>query len=526
MRVRNSDRSAAAGAQVSLAPAVDERVGGEIVDSLIRAADDDGWVRVELPPSWVQTRLVCSADSTDGLRASGSRNCAAGESIELVLASANRVRGRILGLRAGEWQRARVLAYSPEWPESPGRRSIPVAEDGSFAIGGLQRYVALVAHVSGRAPSRNWASDLPRAIDDFVELELGGDSAESVVHLVDSRGGDLPAGTRGLVSASGRAWLGAQVDAAGRMQLPGVEPGSNVRLVVWAAKSGVPSQWSTVKSEFSLSASEIAQAPKLTIPDAMRATFRISDPSGIPLVRLPVSARELGRPPEDTRWVECETGGDGLALPFTRLALPAGEYALATASGIELWRGPVTRDTSEVTVRANLVPLTVELRSSDQTVIRTANASVGLVRRGASPEADVHIVKRPGFSTFEESATVNLFAPGGDLRDLVVRVLYRWHGHEDLELASGRHLEIVASEQLGAVKVTGSGVSREAVLTLDHQGDSRVRYEVSDWDGIAKRVACVVPGTYTWTLRDINGTKIGEGVVGVTRGLTSEFSVR
>lgn len=510
--VKSERLTPAVGARIRVARADENRVGGVIVDSQEATSDGAGMARIVLPRDWARSSVFVAAYSADGELASSSVRCEIGTKCIVILGAAHTIHGRVIGLRDGEWRTAYVLAYSPHWPESPGRSQLRLTADGTFVVRGATQFVGLVAFSEGRAPSRYWSSDLPRATSEVVELELGPASVPAQVRVVDETGARIPNGARALVSSGGRAWLGGSVNPDGVLTLPGVSPGDGASVVLWPFRVAEDQGWYTATSEGKFSADELHGGGELRVARAARAKFRILDYRGEPVSG---ALLYLGRAtPEGGDWSAHESRDDGILAPFERVARPSGEYRLKSQAGAEIWSGRITHDDEYVEVPTSLEAVEVLLQTSDGRAVKIADVAAGIVRRGEPSDKATAIVAREPFVTFKDSGARVLLMERGQAPECVVRSLFRWSGHMDVELVAGPRAVIAIPAELGEVRVALRMALDGAVFRMSRSDRAHVRYELSDWHERVGTIHAIVPGRYRW-----------EVTVGVARVRVGEFDV-
>lgn len=425
---------------------------GAMVDAVEVASRLD-WMRVDVP--WDVSSVGVHAESVERRQvADRLMSVDLGARVQVSLEVGVEVRGRVSNIPGGS--KAWLSAFSGEWPEAPGRRPIPVADDGTFWFVAPKGLLSLYALAEGQLPSEWWSQVLAGPVPDVV-LRLGG-SASSVRArvFVDRASGaePLPAGEVVYASRPGSGPIPCEIGTGGQVVLYGVEAGRPAQLRIWSARA-VRGEWLNTSELLDLPPNHVRDGMEIRVRPAANTSFRATDEHGAPVVGLWLvlqGTSPSSSAPEPIRGVTDEVG---VWRPFEKRPMPS-QRAELRLPGVDrlVWEGVLDEAPEETVVRvarAELMQIRLvdwsgrELRSRRIRV----SASVGEALPDALDLADV--LRLPSFEASSVVSVPRLAGGAPKVALIVAGVESRWvdAGPPD---AAGIHT-VALSPSVGALRL-------------------------------------------------------------------------
>lgn len=461
----------------------------------------DGSTRLGLPSDWPDDHAMITAERADPPAWADAVRIALGARTTLRLRKGTAIRGRVVG-EPDAVRRSSVSAYSPLWPESPGRRDIPAGPRGDFVVVAPPGLVTLFARAPGQVASGWWRRQ-GHADEEEVLLRLGGaDEPIAARASVVSPAGrsPMPKGAALLVTPDGAGGETAVVEEEGRVLLRGLRRGLGARIRAWPDRRA-DGTWVHATSLTALSPDSLHRPVHIDAPQAANARFRIVDEGGEGVASVPLRL-VLAAPSDDTP-VELAGWSDerGAWNPFETQAVPVGSADLVGPDGRPMWTGVLSPDPDVVTasvpqgrvVRVKLVDwFGADLPSADNVRVR-----LGDTTGPSDPD-----VPPTGCVGFDRGARVTLLA--ADPSDATSMTAWsRGLGHRRVDTVTqgeGGFVRLPLDDRTGSAvvrTVRPSGASVPLVITI-RTADGADYTQRTGADGVAHFVG-VRAGDYEVT---------------------------
>lgn len=491
-----------------------------VMDVAMDAEDKEGFGRLS---AWAS-----SADGT--LAARRGVPVTPGASVTLVLLEAAMIEGRVVGLgTAEERAKAAVRVYCPEWPEAPGSRYFPVDEQGRFRVEGALGFVSLNARAFGRASSPFWStSEAWPGTRHEVNLEIGPPTATGHLHIdVDGRY-PIPSGVMVYVTSADRSPVVVLTGPDGRLDADCLLPGMDTKVVV---NSGPPGFRVSLPAEFAVPYSDWLRGARLSVPEAARPVFRVTDADGHPVTGLDLT---LQTPEQDSGGTPGVIDPTGLWAPLDGAIVAPGEYQL-TSRGHVAWQGRLEAGAQEGEVRLPPDLSMLCVRMVDWAGVALGldgirHFSTGMVPADDSSLATAPVLPPDGFQRFTRGPELCFLVSREELRSHRPLLHVRHGGVFELPTPDREGRVIApAPRTLGAVRVVYQGppgeIGPHGIQIHDaDRGRRGPTYGTGIKNGVGE-IWGVRPGSYRWTARSRTGPLESHTPVDVQAGVITTLAI-